>query len=133
MTEFKVHSRVYREMIFWVGVIATVVYRLIIFLNRLPDRLWSDLAWYIGTLGFVWYFAHRYSVEKRRAIIIKERGLEAKVASGAKLAADDQQALSQTLKSLESSKAQWNYIVIFVVSALALLLDLASRLGFFKI
>jgi hypothetical protein len=131
MTEFKMHHRFYRELVFYVGVIATVVYRMIIFLNRLPDHFWSDIAWYIGTLGFVWYFAHRYNIEEHREQVIKERNLETKVAAGETLSADDKQALVQTLKSLESSKARWNYIVIFVVSGLALLWDILIRFHIF--
>lgn len=126
------HHKFYRELIFYVGVIATIVYRLIIFFNRLPSHFLADLAWYIGTLGFIWYFAHRYNIEKRRSLIIKERGLEEKVLDAKVLSDDDRVALAQTLKSLESSKAQWNYIVIFVVSGLALLWDIVIRLNLFK-
>ncbi len=132
MTEFKIHHKWYRELIFWVGVIATIAYRIIIFLNYLPNHLWSDIVWYIGTIGFVWYFAHRYNIEIRRAKIIKERGLEAKAAKAEKLSDDDRQALVETLRSLQSSKAQLNYIVIFVASGLALVVDIVIRLGLFK-
>lgn len=131
MTEFKMHHKFYRNLVFIVGVTATVLYRLIIFLNRLPNHLWTDLAWYIGTIGFVWYFAHRYNVEKQRSVIIKERGLEEKVATAKVLSEDDRKILVKTLNSLESSKAQLNYIVIFVVSGLALLWDILIRLNLF--
>lgn len=132
MSEFKIHHKFYRELVFYVGVIATIVYRMIIFLNRLPSHLWADIAWYIGTIGFIWYFAHRYNIEKHRSKIIKEHDLENKISKLKELSADDQQALFNTIQSLESSKAQWNYIVIFVVSGLALLWDIILRLGLFK-
>lgn len=133
MTEFKIHHKFYRELVFWVGVIATIAYRIIIFLNYLPSHLWSDIVWYIGTIGFVWYFAHRYNIEQRRSLIIKEKGLEAKVANAKGFSSDDQQALENILKSLESSKSQLNSIVIFIASGLALLVDIAIRLiNFYK-
>lgn len=133
MTEFKIHDKFYREFVFWVGIIATVAYRIIIFLNYLPSHFWSDIIWYLGTIGFVWYFAHRYNIESRRSLIIKERGLEEKVAAAKVLSTDDRTALVQTLKSLESSKAQLNYIVIFVASGLALLVDIVIRImNFYK-
>ncbi len=132
MTEFKIHSHWYRETVFAAGIVATIAYRIIIFLNYLPSHFWSDIVWYIGTIGFIWYFAHRYNIEKRRSLIIKERKLEAKVAGAKILSDDDRQALVQTLKSLESSKAQLNYIVIFIASGLALLVDIIIRLGLFK-
>lgn len=127
MTEFKTHHRFYRELVFYIGVIATIVYRIIIFLNRLPNHFWADVAWYIGTIGFIWYFAHRYNIEENRWLIIKERNLEEKVSKGNALSNDDREVLVKTLHSLESSKAKWNYIVIFVVSGLALLWDIMLR------
>lgn len=128
MTEFKTHHRFYRELVFYVGVIATIVYRIIIFLNRLPNHFWSDIAWYVGTIGFIWYFAHRYNIEENRWLIIKERNLEEKVSKGNALSSDDREVLVKTLHSLESSKAKWNYIVIFVISGLALLWDISLRI-----
>jgi hypothetical protein len=130
MSQFKIHSNFYRALIFWVGILATICYRLIIFLNHLPDRIWSDLVWYLGTLGFVWYFAHRYRVENARANTIRELDLETKVLKSQTLTAEDRTALAQTLRSLESSTAQWLYVVIFVSSGLALALDLMMRYWF---
>jgi len=128
MTDFKIHNNFYRNLVFWVGVLSTIFYRLIIFLNRLPTNFWSDIFWYAGTLGFIWYFAHRYNIERNRSAVIKERHLEEKIANCQSLSAKDRQVAVETLKSLESSKAQWNYIVIFVASGLALLIDIIDRL-----
>ncbi len=127
MTEFKTHHKFYRQLVFYVGIIATVFYRVIVFLNRLPTHYWADLAWYIGTIGFIWYFAHRYNIEENRWVIIKERNLEEKIASGKPLSDSDREVLLKTVHSLESSKAKWNYIVIFVVSGLALVWDILIR------
>jgi hypothetical protein len=128
MSEFKVHGKFYRELVFYVGVLATICYRIIIFLNYLPNKIWTDLAWYIGTIGFAWYFAHRYRVEKQRTQTIVETKLVDKISAGKKLSAADQGVLVSTLHSLQSSKSQWNYIVIFVASGLALLADIIIRL-----
>jgi hypothetical protein len=128
MSEFKVHGKFYRELVFYVGVLATICYRIIIFLNYLPNKIWTDLAWYIGTIGFAWYFAHRYRVEKQRTQTIVESKLVDKISAGKKLSVADQGVLVSTLHSLQSSKSQWNYIVIFVASGLALLADIIIRL-----
>lgn len=115
----------YRHLIFWVGIVATLAYRaLIIIINY--SHFWNDIIWYVGTIGFVWYFAHRFHIEEKRDHIIKERDLLAKVnASG--LAADDREAVAFILKSQSSSLSRWNYIVIFVASAVALGYDLVLR------
>ena len=79
-----------------------------------------SISWYIGTIGFIWYFAHRYRVQNRYAQIIRERNLRDKLCDN-KLEKDDCDALAYILGGLDSSKAKWNSIAIFVFSALALI------------
>lgn len=120
-------NRYYRELVFWVGILATVAYRIIILLNRLPQHIWADISWYIGTIGFVWYFAHRYRIENKRAKLIEDSNLIEKIHNSKTLTKADREAIEYTLSSLESSKASWNYVAIFVTSALALLADIIIR------
>ena len=63
-----------RLFFFWVGIIATISYRIIVILN-LYDPLWVKIAWYIGTIGFVLYFGHRYNIARKRANLIKDYDL----------------------------------------------------------
>jgi len=65
MSKNHLSHKFYRVWLFWVGVIATIAYRIIVILNYY-SQVWVEIAWYIGTIGFIWYFAHRYRVEKRR-------------------------------------------------------------------
>ena len=116
----KISNKYYRLLVFWVGIIATIAYRIIVVLNSY-SAFWVQVAWYIGTIGFVWYFAHRYRVENDRENLIEAKNLTAKIAGDKKLNADDRDALVYVLKSLQSSKAKWNYIAIFFFSAIALI------------
>jgi hypothetical protein len=120
MPKYKTSSHLYRESIFWVGVIATIAYRLIVVLNEY-SAFWVEVTWYIGTLGFIWYFAHRFNVENRREKLIIEKKLAYKVYHGKALKKEDRDALVFILKGLKSSKARWNYIIIFVSSIIALI------------
>ncbi len=117
--EYKTSNKYYRLLVFWVGIIATLAYRIIIILNYYSSLLVS-ISWYIGTIGFIWYFAHRYRVQNRYAQIIRERNLRDKLCDN-KLEKDDCDALAYILGGLDSSKAKWNSIAIFVFSALALI------------
>lgn len=120
MAQYSTHSALARVLFFWSGIIATVAYRIIIVLTDI-DQFWIKFSWYIGTIGFVIYFAHRYQVSERRNEIIINHQLKEKIESLKELAAEDKEALSYILYSLESSKEKWNYIVIFATSALALM------------
>ncbi len=119
MLRYKTSKHFYRLLVFWVGIIATFAYRIIVILNQY-SKAWVEIAWYIGTIGFIWYFAHRYRVENKREKLIVEKKLGYKIHHKKKLSDEDRAALVYILRALRSSKARWNYIVIFVFSVLAL-------------
>jgi hypothetical protein len=118
MEQLKVHSQGLREFYFWAGIVATFAYRIIIILTGYPS--WLKFTWYVGTIGFVLYFVHRYQISERRSKLIHEHALAHKVAGLSELSKDDKAAMSYVFQSLESSKEKWNYIFIFVMSGLAL-------------
>jgi len=113
------HSKPVREFFFWSGIVATFAYRVIIVLTGYP-AIWLKLAWYVGTVGFVLYFIHRYQISERRSKLIHEQGLLAKVAGLTQLSEADRDAMTYLFQTLESSKEKWNYIFIFAMSGLAL-------------
>ena len=120
MENLQPHSPATRMFYFWSGIIATLAYRIIIVLNSF-DPVWVQVAWYIGTIGFVIYFIHRYDISEKRARIINDRDLEKKVADIKALSADDKQAMKYIFTTLKSTKEKWNYIFIFALSGLALI------------
>lgn len=113
------HSPVYRIWIFLVGVIATIAYRLVIVLNHY-SQFWVEVLWYIGTIGFIWYFAHRFNIENRRDRLIEKLNLIERIKNGQSFSAEDKAALTYILKSLGTSLAKWNYVAIFFFSFLAM-------------
>lgn len=115
----KPHSKSIRLFYFWAGIIATFVYRLIIVLNDV-SAFWVKVAWYIGTVGFILYFWHRYDISETRSRIIRERDLVRKIPQMAAIDETDKQALGYILGTLSSTKEKWNYIAIFVFSGIAL-------------
>jgi len=125
MSRYRTSGKFYRNLVFGVGVVATFSYRVIVILNQY-SRLWVEIAWYVGTIGFIWYFAHRFRVERDREELIRRKKLGYKIYHKKKLSDEDRDALVYILKSLRSSKARWNYIVIFAFSIIALLYAIVS-------
>jgi len=119
MEILQIHSRPTRLMYLWSGIIATIAYRIIIVLNNL-GQVWVQVSWYIGTIGFIIYFIHRYQVARHRRAVINNYELTAKIANLKEMSDIDKQALTYVLNSVEVSKEKWNDIVIFVTSGLAL-------------
>ncbi len=119
MEQTKAHSPMLRLFFFWSGIIATFAYRVIVVLN-FYSPLWVQIAWYVGTVGFIIYFIHRFQISEKRAKIITEHQLLAKVES-LPLEKNDRQAMQYIFRTLRTSKEKWNYIFIFVLSGLALI------------
>jgi len=115
----KLNNSVYRILIFIIGVVATIAYRMVIVLNNY-SQLWVEICWYIGTIGFILYFGHRYNVENRRDRLIEKLNLIKKTEANQPYSAEDKTALLYILKSLDTSLAKWNYIAIFFFSFLAI-------------
>ena len=112
-----------RLFYFWAGIIATVAYRIIIVLN-FYDPFWVKVCWYIGTVGFILYFIHRYDISSKRAKLIVKYQLREKVRNQDHLYEQDLKALDYILRTLVSTKEKWNYIFIFAMSGLALVVGL---------
>lgn len=92
-------------------------------LDNYSDTL-AKAAWYIGTIGFIVYFLHRYEISEKRAKLIKQLSLSEKVNTVEGLSGEERQALDYILKTLKSTKEKWNYVFIFAVSAIALVIGL---------
>ena len=109
-----------RLFFFWAGIIATVAYRIIIVLNWYSP-LWVKVSWYIGTVGFVLYFWHRFNVAKKRARLIKDYELIETVDKVDCIDPQRKLALRYLVKTSLTSKSRWNSAVIFILSIVALL------------
>ncbi len=119
----KAHSHSVRLFFFWCGIMATFLYRMIVVLNNV-GKVWVQVAWYAGTVGFLVYFIHRYQISERRAKAIREFDLEQKVANVPGLTPEDRQAMGYLFSTLQSSREKWNSIFIFVTSGMALVVGI---------
>jgi len=112
-----------RWFFFWAGLIATIAYRIIIVLN-LYSPLWVKISWYIGTVGFILYFGHRYNVARKRANLVKDYGLVKAVDNTYDIDPQKKIALHYLIQTSLTSKSRWNSAVIFILSVLALIVGI---------
>ncbi len=117
------NPRPIRLFFFWAGIIATVAYRIIIVLN-IYNPLWVKVSWYIGTIGFILYFWHRFRVAQKRTDLIEKYDLVGAVDKAQGI--DDQKklALRYLVKTSLTSKSRWNSALIFILSVLALVIGI---------
>jgi len=118
-----------RLFYFYLGVIATFAYRIIIVLNFF-EPAYVKVAWYIGTIGFIIYFWSRYRAVQQYHELIDEQRLEKALENPGKMTGDQKAALMHIVSTLKTTKAQLNYVIIFILSFLALIagvvLDIVS-------
>lgn len=114
------HPQPIRLLYFWIGIMATLAYRVIVVLNNV-GAVWVQVAWYIGTVGFSLYFIHRYDVSTKRARIIEHYRLAERLQEVGELTDQEKAAAAYVFSTLRSSKEKWNYVIIFVSSGLALI------------
>ena len=111
----KLHSKKLRLFFFWAGIIATFCYRAIVVVNNY-SHLWAQIFWYVGTIGFIVYFIHRYEISQNRTKLIKEYGLDQKIKRLDGLTIKEKDAMEYIFVTLQSSKEKWNSIFIFISS-----------------
>jgi len=123
MNQLQASPKFMREFYFWTGILATVAYRIIIVLN-FYSSFWVKISWYIGTIGFVIYFIHRYQIAEKRDRLIEDNNMVQKVDQVKELSENDKAIMRYIFKTLSSSKAKYNYYAIFLLSGLALILGI---------
>ncbi|MCL7411704.1 MAG: hypothetical protein M8350_07870 [Methanosarcinaceae archaeon] len=116
------------KLYFWIGIISAIFLRAILITDHYSSLL-SNLMWYMGVIGYLIFFAHRYDVAKRRYNVIKNLRLLEKIEMRQPLTEEDFDGLDYIMWSLSVSKERLNYLAIFILSIVAILLSLMLDIG----
>ena len=108
---------------FVLGLISAVAFRGIIIFQHL-DPSWVRPVWYIGTLGYFLFFLYRYMITKKRKHAVETFQLIDKVKTNAPLTNEDREVILYLLSSIRYSLEDINYAIIFILSVLAIAVDL---------
>jgi hypothetical protein len=108
---------------FVLGLLSSVAFRAIIILQKYtPD--WVRPVWYFGVIGYMLFFMYRYFISQRRKRTIAHSDIIEKIRDGAVLGVEDREAALYLLKSVRASQEDWNYLAIFILSIVAIALDI---------
>ena len=111
-------SKYLRFFFFLSGIVATIAYRIIFLL----DSFWIEVAWYVGTIGFILYFGHRTSVGNKRAQLVRDYKL-VEVLEKSDIDEEEKSALLYLIETSLTSKARFNSVFIFILSILAFIIS----------
>lgn len=125
--QIKKYSASAKMFFLWAGIIATIAYRVIIVLN-FYSPYWVKVFWYIGTIGFIFYFGYRFDVQRRESNLVRDYDL-ANVVRKAKMDSKKKKVLIHVVQTRGTSKAKWNSLFIFLLSIVALIIGILLDIG----
>ena len=108
---------------FIIGLLSSVAFRAIIILQRYTPG-WVRPVWSLGVVGYMIFFMYRYFISQRRKRTIAHSGIIEKIRDGSTLNMEEREAALYLLNSVRASQEDWNYLAIFVLSIVAIALDL---------
>lgn len=123
ITKAEPSSKYLRYFYFVSGVVATIAYRIVLWL----DPFWVQVAWYVGTIGFIIYFWHRTVVETKRARLVKEYDLVQAVKQS-DIPEEKKAVLSYLTETSATSKARFNSLFICLASVFVLVVNVGLYL-----
>ena len=106
---------------FIIGLIATMAIRAVTILANI-DPIYAKIAWYFGVFGFLLFFIYKFRVNQSRSDLIDRRNIMQKLIQKNQLTDEDYNFVSSVFCALRSKKEKINYLFIFALSAIALIL-----------
>lgn len=114
---------------FILGLVSALAFRALIIFQHIQPALVRPL-WYIGVIGYTFFFLYRYGIARKRKIAIAEYGLVEKLKTEATLSQSDKNTIIYLLESIQKSRENINYLWIFITSIIAIIIDIAlSKFG----
>ncbi len=108
---------------FVLGLISAIAFRIIIIFQHI-NPAWVRPLWYAGVLGYLLFFLYRYSISKKRKRAVTDFELIEKVKANACLSEEDREVIIYLLSSIKKSLEDMNYYIIFILSILAIIVDI---------
>ena len=107
---------------FLIGLFSSLAFRAIILFQKFNPN-WVRPVWYFGVIGYMLFFMYRYRISSRRKRTIRQTSIIEKLGAGQTLSAQDREAALYLLSSIQKSPEDWNYLAIFILSIVAIALD----------
>ena len=115
------HSDTISSILFIIGLIGAIFLRFVLIANYFNTFL-AKVLWYIAMTCFVVFYYYRYVIEDKRRKLITESNLRKKL-ERKQLEDEDYKALSKTIDSLLVSKVKLNYVILFIFTIIALVIQ----------
>lgn len=110
-----------------IGLLSAVAFRLVTIVNAFSPSLLRPV-WYFGVIGYILFFAYRYHISEKRKKAIRENRLLEKIRTPGEISSQDRELIEYVLSSIIKSKENLNYLFIFILSIIAVGVDILLAL-----
>ena len=105
------------------GLVSAIAFRMLTILNSVNPAFFRPV-WYFGVFGYILFFAYRYYISEKRKKTIRENKLLEKINNNQEINREDRELIGYVLASIIKSKENINYLFIFALSIIAIMVDL---------
>lgn len=112
---------------FYLGMVSALLFRSTIVVNHFNPLL-GRMFWYIAVSGYIFFFGYRFYIAKKRRSVILKQELQEKVKQ-CDLSPQNKESINYLLSSIVKSKEMLNYIVIFILSLMAIVVDIVLTIS----
>jgi hypothetical protein len=111
------------NLFFIIGLISALAFRALIVFSHVRHELFRPV-WYLGIIGYVFFFLYRYIISEKRKKAINDYDLIAKLQDNLCLTEEDRVVVVYLLSSIKKSRENINYLFIFGLSIVAIVTDI---------
>lgn len=108
---------------FILGLFSAIAFRAILIIQQYEPS-WVRPVWYAGVLGYFVFFYYRWHISQKRKRAIAEYQLIEKLEQNACLMPEDREVTLYLLRSIKVSMEDRNYAIIFILSIIAIGVDI---------
>lgn len=109
----------YSTFFFILGVVGALAIRLVLILTHV-SQFWSSFAWYVAMISYLFFYHHRYAVEKERQELIKKYDLINKFKKEEMGDLEKNECL-MLLNSIANSRVKYNLLVWYIITIITLI------------
>lgn len=111
------------NLFFVIGLFSALSFRMLIVFSHIKTELFRPV-WYVGIIGYVFFFMYRYIISEKRKKAIHDYDLITKLQKDLCLTEEDREVVVYLLSSIKKSRENINYLFIFGLSIVAIVTDI---------
>ena len=120
-------SKIFAEFFFYLGLLGALGLRLVLILTHI-NILYARISWYFAMITLIVFYYFRLWIENKRREIIVNGDLLEKVERN-ELNDEDREKVRVLLSSVMVSKLRLNFLILFLMSIVALLVEIVIDFG----